>query len=530
MKDLFRSIGGKTLLFLICCLLVFSALGSLCMLLYPEASAPEFIGALFPPAEKTRNVIVFTGSVLLFIACFIGLMCVSGRRPETEEVFPGPLHVIPFDVLLAVCLFATYAAASLFLEDFVFGRDEPGYLVGLVLVLFFFISTVLGLCMSAAARLKRNTLFSTSLIFLILKGFVFLLKQLFRLLRRFCKAVLSFLRGIPTVMKTVLFCIAVLLFELFAFPFFGYYDYYVFCYALFILIVNLILSVFAISTAIGLKKLQKGGEALASGNLSYHMETKGLLWDLKKHGENLNRIADGMSIAVEDRLKSERMKTELITNVSHDIKTPLTSIINYTDLISKESCDNENIREYTQVLLRQSERLKRLIEDLVEASKASTGNLEVRLSPCDASVFLTQAGGEYEERLNAAGLELVVSQPDEEVRILADGRRMQRIFDNLMNNILKYAQPGTRVYLSLETIGQQAVITFKNTSKDALNISPDELMERFTRGDASRSTEGNGLGLSIAKSLADLQGGHLWLTIDGDLFKASLSFPVLSEA
>ena len=524
MNRIFRSVAGKTLLFLICCLLVFSAAGSLCMLLYPESSAPQFITALFPPAENTRNVIVFTGSVLLFIACFVGLMCVSGRRPGTEEVFPGPLHIIPFDVLLAVCLFTTYAVAFLFFEDLVFGRDDLGYLIGLVLTLFFFVSTVLGLCMSAAARMKRNTLIRTSLIFLILKGLVSLLKQLFRLLRLFGKAVLSFLRGIPTVMKTVLLCIAVLLIELFAFPFFGCYN--APSYAVFILIVNLILSVFAVSTAIGLKKLQKGGEALASGNLSYHMETKGLLWDLKKHGENLNSIANGMAIAVEDRMKSERMKTELITNVSHDIKTPLTSIINYADLISKEPCDNKNIREYTQVLLRQSERLKRLIEDLVEASKASTGNLEVQLSPCDASVFLTQAGGEYEERMQAAGLELIVSQPGEEVRILADGRRMQRIFDNLMNNILKYAQPGTRVYLTLERIGHQAVITFKNTSKDALNISPDELMERFTRGDASRSTEGNGLGLSIAKSLAELQNGSLQIFIDGDLFKALLAFPV----
>ena len=524
MKNALQSIAGKTLLFLLCNLLVFTAAGSLSMLLYSEASAPEFIGALFPPAEVTRNVIVFTGSVLLFIACFIGLMCASGRRPGTEEVFPGPLHVIPFDALLVICFFLVYAAAYFFSNDFVFSRDDPGYLIGLLLVLFFFVSIILALCMSAAARIKRNTLIRGSLSFLILKGLVFLVKWLFRLLQRFGNAVLSFLRGIPTVMKTVLLCIAVLLIELFAFPFFGYYN--APSYVVFILIVDLTLSVLVITAAISLKKLQKGGEALASGDLSYHTDTKGMFWDLKKHGENLNSIANGMAIAVEDRMKSERMKTELITNVSHDIKTPLTSIINYADLISKEPCDNENIREYTQVLLRQSERLKRLIEDLVEASKASTGNLEVQLSPCDASVFLTQAGGEYEERMQAAGLELIVSHPEEEIRILADGRRMQRIFDNLMNNILKYAQPGTRVYLTLEKIGRQAVITFRNTSKEALNISPDELMERFTRGDSSRSTEGNGLGLSIAKSLAELQNGSLQVFIDGDLFKALLAFPV----
>ena len=235
-----------------------------------------------------------------------------------------------------------------------------------------------------------------------------------------------------------------------------------------------------------------------------------------------------MSLAVEERLKSERMKTELITNVSHDIKTPLTSIINYATLIGNESCENEKIIEYSTVLVRQSERLKRLIEDLVEASKASTGNLDVLLSPCDPSIFLTQAGGEYEEKLQRAELTLVIKQPEQEVQIMADGRRMWRVFDNLMNNICKYAQSGTRVYLTLEIIRKNAVITFKNTSRDPLDISEAELMERFVRGDTSRNTEGNGLGLSIAKSMVELQNGSLHLLIDGDLFKVALSFPIIS--
>ena len=249
--------------------------------------------------------------------------------------------------------------------------------------------------------------------------------------------------------------------------------------------------------------------------------------DLKKQGEDLNSIASGMSLAVEKQLKSERMKTELITNVSHDIKTPLTSIINYADLIGKEPCENAKITEYAEVLVRQSVRLKRLIEDLVEASKASTGNLEVCLQPCDASVFLIQADGEYEEKLKKADLTLVVQQSESEIRILADGRRMWRVFDNLMNNICKYAQPGTRVYLILEKKEKKAVITFKNTSREALNISEEELMERFVRGDSSRNTEGNGLGLSIARSLTELQKGTMNIQIDGDLFKAVLEFPVI---
>ena len=176
--------------------------------------------------------------------------------------------------------------------------------------------------------------------------------------------------------------------------------------------------------------------------------------------------------------------------------------------------------------MRQSGKLKRLIEDLVEASKASTGNLEVNPVPCDASVFLQQAGGEYEEKLQAAGLTLVTKLPEQDIMILADSRPMWRVFDNLMNNVCKYSQRGTRVYLSLEEENREAVITFKNTSAQQLDITPEELMERFVRGDASRNTEGNGLGLAIARSLTELQGGELALQVDGDLFKAILRFPV----
>lgn len=279
--------------------------------------------------------------------------------------------------------------------------------------------------------------------------------------------------------------------------------------------------------ALMLKRLKKGGEALAEGNLSYVTDTKRMIGDLKKHGENLNSAAIGISKAVDARTKSERMKTELISNVSHDIKTPLTSIINYSMLISEEETENEKIREYTEVLRRQSERLSRLTDDIVEASKAQSGNLEVNLSPCDASVFITQAAGEYEDKLNTAELTLITKKPEKELFIMADGRRMLRIFDNLMSNISKYAQSGTRVYLSLEEEKDEALISFKNTSRDSLDIDPSELMERFTRGDSARSSEGNGLGLAIAKSMAELQGGKLEISIDGDLFKAQLRFPLI---
>lgn len=242
----------------------------------------------------------------------------------------------------------------------------------------------------------------------------------------------------------------------------------------------------------------------------------------------LNMIRTGIQKAVEEGTKADRTKVELITNVSHDIKTPLTSIINYADLIGKEPPNSEKIPEYAAVLTRQSERLKRLIEDLVEASKASTGNLEVNLAPCQPGVLLTQAAGEYEQKLKDAGLDLVTRQPETAVTILADGRRLWRVFDNLMNNICKYAQRGTRVYLTLEERDGQAVISFKNTSRAPLDIPAEELLERFVRGDAARGGEGNGLGLSIARSLTELQKGTLELTVDGDLFKVVLRFSELS--
>ena len=271
-----------------------------------------------------------------------------------------------------------------------------------------------------------------------------------------------------------------------------------------------------------------GPWAAASGDLSYQVDTSRMVLDFKSHGEDLNHIAQGMAAAVDQRMRSERMKTELITNVSHDIKTPLTSIINYADLIGKEPPNSEKIPEYAAVLTRQSERLKRLIEDLVEASKASTGNLEVNLAPCQPGVLLTQAAGEYEQKLKDAGLDLVTRQPETAVTILADGRRLWRVFDNLMNNICKYAQRGTRVYLTLEERDGQAVISFKNTSRAPLDIPAEELLERFVRGDAARGGEGNGLGLSIARSLTELQKGTLELTVDGDLFKVVLRFSELS--
>lgn len=292
---------------------------------------------------------------------------------------------------------------------------------------------------------------------------------------------------------------------------------------------KIILLIVSVYYLIVLYRLKVGGEQVAQGRENYRISTLGMFGECRKHGEVLNNIEENIRREVEARMKSEHMKTELIANVSHDIKTPLTSIINYTDLLIEENIEDEKVREYTQVLKRQSLRLKRLLENLVEMSRATSGNTEVFLEPCDAGVLLVQMIGEYEQRMQKEGLILVAKPTEEDISIMADGKLLWRVFDNLLDNILKYAQPGTRVYLTVERIQDKVEISFKNTSRYQLDISPQELMERFVRGDRSRHTEGNGLGLSIAESLTRLQGGEMLLTLDGDFFKVVLRFPLLEE-
>lgn len=288
---------------------------------------------------------------------------------------------------------------------------------------------------------------------------------------------------------------------------------------------------------IQMKELQEGAKKLRNGELDNPIDTKKLHWEFKAHGENLNGIGEGINKAVMDKMKSERFKTELITNVSHDIKTPLTSIINYVDLLKKLDIKDAKENEYIEVLERQSVRLKKLIEDLMEASKASTGNLPVNLEPYELKVFITQIVGEFQEKLDEKNLELIVSDKIisndgttlEYIHVLADGRHLWRVIDNFMNNICKYAMPSSRVYIDIMQEEDKAVVEFKNMSAFELNISSEELMERFVRGDSSRNTEGSGLGLSIAKSLTELMGGTMDLVVDGDLFKVVLKLPVVKE-
>ena len=344
-----------------------------------------------------------------------------------------------------------------------------------------------------------------------------ILRWCWRVLCRAWGALAGFVRGIPLVWRTAVGCFVVsMMLGIFAANRAGGA----------MLLTMLVLSVAACLFSLQLRKLQREGEALAAGDLDAQVDTKWMYWDVKRHAENLNSIGDGMAAAVDKQLKSERLKTELITNVSHDIKTPLTSIINYVDLLQHEHT-SEQEEEYLAVLKRQAFKLKKLTEDLVEASKATTGNLPVNAVRCSMNELLAQVEGEYGDKLSAAELTLVSVMPEKGLFCCVDGALMWRVIDNLLSNICKYAQNGTRVYLTLEKTGGDAVVTFKNTSRAALNIPAEELMERFVRGDSSRSTEGNGLGLSIAQSLTELQGGKMSLAIDGDLFKAILRFPTV---
>lgn len=276
-------------------------------------------------------------------------------------------------------------------------------------------------------------------------------------------------------------------------------------------------------------EIQNAIEAISAGALDTRLNVDEFHGQERDIAMAVNNIRAGLSDAIQDKIRNERMKADLITNVSHDIKTPLTSIVNYVGLLKRENLENENARNYIRILDEKSQRLKQLTEDLVEASKASTGNLKVELEPVDLGELLVQVTGEYEDRLLQAEISPVVQSPEEPIIAMGDGRYLWRIIDNLLSNVRKYALPGTRVYIDASVLDGAAVISVKNISRDRLNVSADELLRRFVRGDASRNTEGSGLGLSIAQSLAVLMHGKLSLTVDGDLFKAELRLPLAEQ-
>lgn len=281
---------------------------------------------------------------------------------------------------------------------------------------------------------------------------------------------------------------------------------------------------FVIKLTNDFKEITKYTEKIYNGNVEEKLDDTKYIADMKKQAHYLNDIAGGFSNAVSEKLKSERLKTDLITNVSHDLKTPLTSIINYVDLLKAEDIKSEKAHEYIEVLDNKAARLKKLTEDLVEASKASSGTIKLNLEKICLDELITQIIGEFEDKFNKAKLEVITKMLSEKTYVMADTKCIYRVFENLFENVYKYAAPHSRVYIDIENIDNRDIISIKNVSKYKLNITEDELMERFTRGDKSRTTEGSGLGLAIAKSLTALQGGEFSLKIDGDLFKVKIAF------
>lgn len=446
------------------------------------------------------------------VVSFVFLMIAAGFHDNTEKPSLSWFDKIFLEVILAGLILLVIGEFMLLDSISILSVSMA---IWAILIILFDTTLLLLTCMSLAARLRCRSFWKTTLVFTILKGIYLLLKKMFTL---FIK-VLSYIPVLwQLIFAIALFCIVELCFLVAC----GTDDIYV----LFIL-EKIVFIPFIFYVAYMLYKLEETGKKITQGDMTATVDTKYFLGTFKKQGENLNSIKLGIASAVEDKMKSERFKTELITNVSHDIKTPLTSIINYVDLLNKEDLQNDTAKEYLQIISRNSDRLKKLVVDLVDASKASSGVLKLDMKPMKIDVLLEQIAGEYSERLEENNLELIMRKPEESIQIMADGQRIYRVFDNLMNNICKYALANTRVYLLLEKENNKAIISFKNISATELDMSANDLMERFVRGDKSRNTEGSGLGLSIAESLTKLQNGDFQIQVDGDLFKIMITFPVL---
>ena len=493
----------------------------------PAEDTLAVLSALFSRLYAWRYALPILCLGLLLVAALLYgfLLCAAGRRPGAEGVQPGRLHRVPTDVLyvcaagLAALLLAlasllafggtlVYASVSAFvpllLVCAVCGAGEALLLVGV--------------SMSTAVRVKTRTWLSSMLVYRALRC-------LLRGARSAWSGVSAVLHGLPLVWKLLLACGGyVLLSVVLINEAFYSSDLYLLLYLLLSAAGALLLCRYAV----GFDRLRRGAQKLAGGDLVCRVETKGMPRGVRTLAEDLGRVSEGAQRALEERMKSERMKTDLITNVSHDLKTPLTSIVNYVELLKKEELHNETAAGYVAVLDRQAQRLKKLTEDVVEASKASSGAINVRLAQLDAAELIRQCAAEYGERFAAAQLTPVLRLPDGPLLVRADGRLLWRVFDNLLGNAVKYAMPGTRVYFDAEAQHNEALLSVRNISREPLEKSGDELMERFVRGDASRRAEGSGLGLSIAGSLMALQGGTLAVLPDGDLFRADVRLPLAS--
>ena len=459
---------------------------------------------------------------LATLAGTVLLMCCAGRRRGYEDFVPNWTDKIPYDLYLFITVWSAIMVFALgfnlVAEGYHFHYNDPSFYAmlgasGGAMTAGFALSEAI--LMSTATRFKTHTLLRNTLCWRFCAW-------LWRWTVRLCRALGSWWG--TTFGSWSITARLILLFL-------GYVALsYV---SVFTVIGPLLLHggvLFLLCRYLkGWNAVRAGTAAIVNGHPDTVIDTDALTApiyrDLREHAEDLNDLGGAINSAVNERLKSERMKAELITNVSHDLKTPLTSIINYVDLLKKEDIQGEKAQEYLEVLDRKSQRLKKLTEDLVEASKASTGALPVNAERLGVTQLITQALGEYSEKFAAADLTPVINLTEEEVYVTADGRHLWRVIDNLLGNCVKYAMPGTRVYLDLVRWEGQVTFSVKNISAGQLNIPAEQLMERFVRGDESRTTEGSGLGLSIARSLTELQKGTFRLEIDGDLFKAVVSFP-----
>lgn len=472
---------------------------------YSKLMFPMLAGAIF-------------GSVLWLIG-MVWLTVTAGRRPEDEEI-----HLNGFDrwytEIAAGAVIGIWLAGTI-ISGTLIANSSLGYSHAVVTVIVtclicgtYTMAWFLIGYLSLVRRIKAGTLWKNSLIRTVLKW----IGKCSGKLADFARA---FSRNTAEKIK-VLLVGGAFLFLQFLIIGCGFTGAGVFLMIL--LIVDAAAVIFIIRKADGLDLIMDGLKKISDGELQYKIKTDTLTGKQKVMAEYINNIGGGLDAAVENSLKKERMQTELITNVSHDLKTPLTSIINYVDLMKRENPTDPKIQEYLRILDEKSQRLKVLTEDVVEASKASTGNIKLEMNDIDFVEMVQQVIGEFEEKFKEKNLTMMVHFTDEPSIIYADGQRMWRVLENVFGNVVKYAMEGTRVYAEISNRNKKVTFSLKNISAQPLNISADELTERFIRGDVARNTEGSGLGLSIAKSLTELQGGEFKLYLDGDLFKVMITF------
>lgn len=460
-------------------------------------------------AYKNRNSMMAYGlmAAVCALGCFVFLLCSAAHKSGTEECMPLRQDKIPYDLYLTAAILLGIGLCAMLAECAAY-KLNAAKAVAAALIMACLAGVFMALCMTTAARIKTGTLFKNTLIYRLCTG-----------VGMGASSMLSSISGAWRF--SLAFAGYLLINALLSYRFFTRGGFLTF---LILLAVNGGALYLLLNMIKQMRTLSAAGQAMANGDLSYCVDTSGMKREFREHGENLNSIGRGMAIAVNERMKSERFKTELITNVSHDLKTPLTSIVTYIDLLQKEDIQDEKAKEYIDTIARQSKKLKKLTEDLIDASKASSGALNVNMERVNISELLRQSSAEYGERMEAVNITPVVNMPEEDIYVRADGRLLWRVVENLLQNICKHGMPGTRAYLEARTENGRAVVSFKNISQQQLNIPVEELLERFVQGDESRSKGGSGLGLSIAESLTELMKGKLKLSLDGDLFKVELWF------